>query len=165
MDTPETWRWLWMLAACVFAIGELASPGSFFLLPFAIGALSATGLAFAGVGVAAEWIAFVAVSVAGLAALRPLARRLDLLDDAQGIGSRRLIGQRAKVLLDIPGHGELGLVRVHREEWRAESMDGSPIPAGAAVRVADIEGTRVIVSPVGEVAPPPASPPSEGADP
>jgi membrane-bound ClpP family serine protease len=58
------------------------------------------------------------------------------------------------VLQEIPGQGELGLVRVHREEWRAESMDGSAIPMGAAVRVADIEGTRVIVSQVGEINPP-----------
>jgi membrane protein implicated in regulation of membrane protease activity len=155
METPETWRWLWLVAAFAFAIGELASPGSFFLLPFAIGALVATVLAFANVGVGIEWIAFVGVSVATLAALRPLARRLELIDDDLGVGSRRLIGQTATVLQDIPGGGELGLVRVHREEWRAESMDGTAIPTGTAVRVADIEGTRVIVSEVGEVAPPP----------
>jgi membrane protein implicated in regulation of membrane protease activity len=155
MDTPETWRWLWLMATFIFAIGEMASPGSFFLLPFALGALAATGLAFADVGVGVGWIAFVAVSVATLVAFRPLARRLDLLDDDLGIGSRRLIGQTARVLQEIPGHGELGLVRVHREEWRAESMDGGAIPLGAAVRVADVEGTRVIVSQVGEIAPPP----------
>lgn len=154
MDTPETWRWLWLMAAFAFTIGEMASPGSFFLLPFALGALVATVLAFAGVAVGVEWIAFVAVSIAILVAFRPLARRLDLLDDDLGIGSRRLIGQNATVLQEIPGRGELGLVRVHREEWRAESMDGSAIPLGAAVRVADIEGTRVIVSQVGEIAPP-----------
>lgn len=159
MDTPETWRWLWVIAAFLFAIGELTSPGSFFLLPFAIGALVAAVLAFADVGVGIEWLAFLAVSVATLVAFRPLARRLDLLDDDTGIGSRRLIGQTATVLQAIPGRGELGLVRVHREEWRAESMDGSAIPTGAAVRVADIEGTRVIVSQVGEIASPPPTPP------
>jgi membrane protein implicated in regulation of membrane protease activity len=159
MDTPETWRWLWLMAAFAFAVGEMASPGSFFLLPFAVGALVATVLAFAGVGLGVEWIAFVAVSVGALFALRPLARRLDLIDDDIGIGSRRLIGQTATVLQEIPGSGELGLVRVHREEWRAESMDGSAIATGSAVRVADVEGTRVIVSQVGEIASPPQSPP------
>jgi membrane protein implicated in regulation of membrane protease activity len=155
MDSPETWRWLWLLAAFVFAVGELASPGSFFLLPFALGALVATALAFGDVAVAAEWGAFAVVTIGTLLAFRPLARRLDLLDDDQGIGSRRLIGQTATVLHEIPGHGELGLVRVHREEWRAESMDGSAIPPGSAVRVADVEGTRVIVSQLGEIPPPP----------
>jgi membrane protein implicated in regulation of membrane protease activity len=155
MDSPETWRWLWLVAAFVFAIGEMASPGSFFLLPFAVGALVATVLAFADVSVFVEWVAFTAISIGTLVAFRPLARRLDLLDDDLGIGSRRLIGQTATVLEEIPGRGELGMVRVHREEWRAESMDGSAIPQGSSVRVADVEGTRVIVSQMGEMPPPP----------
>jgi membrane protein implicated in regulation of membrane protease activity len=154
MNSPEGWRWIWLIAAALFTAGEMATPGSFFLFPFAVGALVAAGLAFADVGVAGEFIAFVAVSAAALAALRPLARRLDLEGDGHGIGSRRLIGQNATVLDAIPGRGELGLVRVHREEWRAESFDGSPIPSGAVVRVAEIEGTRVIVLPMDEIPPP-----------
>ena len=159
MDTPEQWRWVWLMATFVFAVGEMATPGSFFLAPFALGALVATALAFADIGLAGEWIAFVGVSVAMLAALRPLARRLDLADADHGIGSRRLIGQTALVLQEIPGHHELGLVRVHREEWRAESLDGSLIPPGATVKVAEIEGTRVLVSLVEQI-----TPPSEGAE-
>lgn len=155
MDSPETWRWVWLVAAFAFAVGELASPGSFFLLPFALGALVATALAFAGVPVALEWVAFAVVTIGTLAAFRPLARRLELLDDDLGIGSRRLIGQTATVLEEIPGRGQLGLVRVHREEWRAESMDGTAISLGSTVRVADVEGTRVIVSQLGEIPPPP----------
>jgi membrane protein implicated in regulation of membrane protease activity len=42
-------------------------------------------------------------------------------------------------------------VRVDREEWRAQSTDGSGIPMGTAVRVADVQGTRVIVAAVDEV--------------
>lgn len=161
MSSPDTWRWVWLVAAAFFTAGEMATPGSFFLFPFAVGALAAAALAFGDVGVGGEWIGFVAVSMAALAGLRPLARRLDLDGDGHGIGSRRLIGQNATVLDAIPGSGELGLVRVHREEWRAESFDGSPIPSGAVVRVAEIEGTRVIVLPVGEIDPPP---PSQGAE-
>lgn len=157
MNSPEGWRWIWLIAAVLFTAGEMSTPGSFFLFPFAVGALAAAALAFADVGVAGEWVAFVAVSAAALAGLRPLARKLDLEGDGHGVGSRRLIGQNATVLDAIPGGGELGLVRVHREEWRAESFDGSPIPSGAVVRVAEIEGTRVIVLPMDEIAPP--SPP------
>ncbi|HEY8546006.1 MAG TPA: NfeD family protein [Acidimicrobiales bacterium] len=154
MNSPEGWRWVWLIAAAFFTIGEMATPGSFFLFPFAVGALAAAALAFGDVGLSGEWIAFVAVSIAALAGLRPLARRLDLEGDGHGVGARRLIGQNATVLDAIPGRGELGLVRVHREEWRAESFDGSPIPSGAVVRVAEIEGTRVIVLPVDDTPPP-----------
>ena len=160
MNSPDGWRWVWLIAAAFFTVGEMATPGSFFLFPFAVGALAAAGLAFADVGLAGEWIAFIAVSAAALAGMRPLARRLDLEGDGHGIGSRRLIGQNATVLDAIPGHGGLGLVRVHREEWRAESFDGSAIPSGAVVRVAEIEGTRVIVLPMDELTPPPP----QGAD-
>jgi membrane protein implicated in regulation of membrane protease activity len=151
MDSPEDWRWVWIAATAVFAIGELTSPGSFFMLPFAIGALVATVLAFLGVDVVIEWLVFVGVSLAVLVALRPLAHRLNRSVDDTGIGSRRLLGHTAVVLRDIPAGGDVGLVRVDREEWRAQSTDGSAIPTGTAVRVADVQGTRVIVAAVDQL--------------
>lgn len=145
MDEPEQWRWIWLGAAVLFGMGEMATPGSFFLAPFAIGAGVASALAFGGVPIAGEWAAFVGVSVAALVAMRPLARRLDRQGGAEGIGSRRLIGRGGVVLEDIVP-GQLGIVRVDREEWRAESPDALPIPAGTPVRVTEVEGTRVIVT-------------------
>ncbi|MDP1820992.1 MAG: NfeD family protein [Acidimicrobiales bacterium] len=146
MDEPESWRWVWLAAAVVFGIGEMATPGAFFLAPFAIGAVVAATLAFADIPIAGEWAAFVGVSVACLFALRPLARRLDREGGSDGIGSRRLIGRTGVVLSDIHTD-ELGVVRVDREEWRAEAVDRTPIAAGTPVRVTDVEGTRVIVTP------------------
>ncbi len=155
MDSPEDWRWIWLIAAAVFAVGEMGSPGSFFLLPFAIGALLAAVLAFLDVSVVVEWIVFLTASVATLIALRSVAHRLNRSVHDAGVGSRRMLGQSGFVLRDIPGAGELGLVRVDREEWRAESTDGSAIPSGSMVRVADVQGTRVIVAAV-DVLPPTA---------
>ncbi|HEX2564952.1 MAG TPA: NfeD family protein [Acidimicrobiales bacterium] len=146
MDSPDEWRWVWIIATAVFAVGEMATPGSFFLAPFAIGAFVAAILAFADVSVTIEWAVFLIVSIAALAALRPVARRLDLNAVDHGVGSRRLVGTRATVLKAIPGHDELGLVRLDREEWRAQSTDGTPIPVGATVRGADVPGTRVLVA-------------------
>jgi membrane protein implicated in regulation of membrane protease activity len=146
MESPEFWRWVWVVAAALFALGEMTTAGSFFLLPFAVGALLAAVLAFLGADVAVEWLAFVAVSAGSFAALRPLARRLDRDEPTDGIGSRRLIGEHGTVLDDIPGgHHELGLARIGREEWRAESVDERPIAAGSRVRVVDVRGTRVVV--------------------
>jgi membrane protein implicated in regulation of membrane protease activity len=146
MDTPEDWRWVWLVAGTLFAVGEMLSPGSFFLAPFAVGALVAAVLAFAGVSITVEWIVFLAVSIGTLFLLRPVARRLDRNALDHGVGARRLVGTRATVLRAIPGNAELGLVRVDREEWRAQSTDGSPIAEGTTVRVADVQGTRVIVA-------------------
>lgn len=148
METPEQWRWLWLITAAVFAIGEMATPGSFFLAPFAVGAFVASILAFGGVSVPIEWAVFLGVSVAVLIALRPVARRLDRDAVDHGVGSRRLLGRTATVLREVPAGDDVGMVRVDREEWRAQSIDGQAIPAGATVRVADVQGTRVIVAPV-----------------
>ena len=104
-----------------------------------------------GVDVVIEWLVFVGVSLAVLVALRPLAHRLNRSVDDTGIGSRRLLGHAAVVLRDIPAGGDVGLVRVDREEWRAQSTDGSAIPTGTAVRVADVQGTRVIVAAVDQL--------------
>lgn len=145
MDEPEQWRWIWIGAAMLFGIGEMATPGAFFLAPFAIGAVVAAALAFGDVGIVGEWAGFVGVSVAALVALRPFARRLDRQGGADGVGSRRLIGRSGVVLEDILP-GELGAVRVDREEWRAESGDNVALSKGTAVRVTEVEGTRVIVT-------------------
>jgi membrane protein implicated in regulation of membrane protease activity len=163
MDSPEQWRWLWLAAAAVFAIGEMATPGSFFLAPFAVGAFVAALLAFAGVSVTVEWIVFLAVSVVVLLLLRPLARRLDRDALDHGVGSRRLVGRPATVVGAIPAGDEIGMVRIDREQWRAQSIDGTAIPAGVAVRVADVQGTRLIVAPLDPAAI--ASPPPDGGAP
>ena len=159
MDQAETWRWIWLVAALVFALGELAVAGSFFLAPFAIGAAVAAILAFLDVGLAGEWLAFVGISFALFAAMRPLARRLDQAGPTEGIGSKRLIGQQGVVLEAIPsGLHELGMVRVHREEWRAESIDGHGVDTGSVVKVIEQRGTRLVVVPGGD---PAALPPKE----
>lgn len=152
---PESWRWIWLAAAAVFALGELAAPGTFFLLPFAIGAAVATVLAFAGVPVAAEIAVFIIVSLVALAGFRALARRLDRTEPTDGIGSKRLIGQPAKVIEAIDGANDLGTVRIDREEWRAESGDGAAIPVGTPVKVVEIRGTRVVVFPAEALPPSP----------
>src|ERR687891_2750769 len=131
MDTPEDWRWVWIVASAVFAVGELSSPGSFFLLPFAIGALVATVLAFLDVNVVVEWVVFLGVSLAAFAALRPVAHRLNRSVDDTGVGARRLLGAYAVVLRDIPAGGGVGPVRVDREGGRGRRRrpgGGAPPP-------------------------------------
>lgn len=149
MDDPELWRWIWLLAAGFGFIGEILTAGSFFLLPFGIGAAAACILAFADVSLAVQWVAFVGISLVGFAATRPLAKRLDASLSTEGIGARRWIGQPATVLDAIPGGPDgSGLVRVGREEWRAQSEAGGPVPEGAVVKVVEVRGTRLVVRPV-----------------
>lgn len=151
-ESPEVWRWIWTVTALVFFIGEMATAGSFFALPFALGATLAAILAFAGVDVNWEWVAFVVASGLLSAILWPLGKRLDRQGTpSEGTpGSRRWIGQRAEVIEGIPGGvSGTGLIRLEREQWRAESADGTAIEAGAVVRVVRIDGTRAVVQRAG----------------
>ena len=149
LTEPETWRWIWMTAALVFAVGEIAIVGSFFLAPFALGAAAAAVLAFLGVDLGPQWLVFVILSGVLLAAMRPLAHRLDRQDSSvPGVGAGRQVGQRAKVIEAIDGPHDHGFVLLGSERWRAESVDGSPIAEGTPVLVTEVRGTRVIVEPL-----------------
>lgn len=141
----ETWQWIWLGTAAVFLIGEMATPGSFFMLPFAVGAGGATVAAFAGANAGIQWGIFLGLSVASFLALRPLARRLDLEGTDDGIGAKRLVGASARTVEAVTGDD--GIIRVDAEEWRAVSEDGAAIPAGAEVTIIDVRGTRAVVRP------------------
>ncbi|MDP6493353.1 MAG: NfeD family protein [Acidimicrobiales bacterium] len=146
---PEVWRWVWLAAAAAFIVGEITVAGTFFLLPFGLGAAVAAVFAFSGAGSATGWIIFVSVSVVATIAVRPIVRRLDATGDPISVGAERLIGQAGVVISDLSADADrMGAVRVGREEWHAESFDGIDLPVGTAIEVIDILGTRALVRPV-----------------
>lgn len=149
LDSADGWRWIWLIAAAVFALGELAVPGSFFMLSFAVGAIGAAIASFAGAAPGFSWAVFVVVSTGALAVLVPIGRRINRSQPGgPAVGAIRWEGRRAVVVEEIPsGVHNTGMVRIEREEWRAESADRSSIPAGSEVVVLRVDGTRVVVVP------------------
>jgi len=142
----NTWRWIWIGAAVVLAIGEMLTAG-FFLLPFAVGAAAAAILAFLGVNPIVQLVTFVVVSVLFLVILQRFARH----DDSQPLvdaGGSRYVGSTAVVIEPVDRLGTRGLVRVQTEEWRAVTDQPITIPAGAEVRVVEVRGTRLVVEPL-----------------
>ena len=146
---PEVWRWVWLAASAAFIVGEITVAGTFFLLPFGLGAAVAAVFAFSGAGSATGWFIFVAVSLVASIAVRPIVRRLDATGDPISVGAERHIGQAGGVIRDLSADADrMGAVRVGREEWHAESSDGIDLPTGTAIEVIDSLGTRAIVRPV-----------------
>lgn len=148
LDSSSTWQWIWLGAAALFAVAELAVPGTFFMISFAAGAAAAAIAAFLGAAVAVTWIAFVGVTAVALVLLLPLARRIDRARGpaGRGEGADRWVGRQAVVIGEIPaGVHATGMVRIEREEWRAESVDGAAVNIGAAVTVVRVDGTRLVV--------------------
>ena len=154
LESPDTWRWIWLVTAAALGVAEALTQISFAFLPLALAAALAAVLAFAGVGLPIEWIAFVLGGAAAYAALLPVGRQI-----ARGhglpssVGAQRWVGRQAHVVEAIPRHGT-GLVRLDREHWRAESGTDTDIPAGSTVLVTRLDGTRLEVVPL-ELAPPP----------
>jgi len=135
---------LWLIAAVLLAIGELLTPGLFFLGPVALAAVGAAVTAGIGGGIVLELIVFIAVSVASLAFLRPIARRHIHMPALTRTGTAALVGTKAVVLERVDANG--GRVRIGGEEWSARAFfEEQTLEPGARVEVAKIEGATALV--------------------
>jgi membrane protein implicated in regulation of membrane protease activity len=137
--------WLiWALAAVLLALGELVTPGLFFLGPVALAAVVAGVAAAVGLGVVVQLLLFVAGSVASVWLLRPIARRHLQMPAAMRTGTAALEGTKAVVLQRVDAHG--GRVRIGGEEWSARAyMDDQVLEPGTRVEVVKIEGATALV--------------------
>jgi membrane protein implicated in regulation of membrane protease activity len=134
---------LWLLAGILSAVGELLT-GTFFLIPFAIGAFVAAGLVM--VGVDPIWVVavFLVVTLLVLILVIRFGRRARADQPATREGANRYVDARGFVTGEIAGR-EAGRVRVGAESWRAVSSTGEPIPSDAAVRVVAVRGNTLVV--------------------
>ena len=137
--------WLiWALAAVVLAVGEIVTPGLFFLGPVALAAIVAGVAAAVGLGVVIQLLLFIAGSIASLLFLRPIARRHLQMPAALRTGTAALEGSKAVVLQRVDVNG--GRVRIGGEEWSARAyMDDQVLEPGARVEVVKIEGATALV--------------------
>jgi len=137
--------WLiWAIAAAALAVGEILTPGLFFLGPVAIAAVIAGVLALVGLGAAVQLLAFVVASIASVAVLRPLARSHLRVPPMLRTGTAALVGSKALVLERVDVNG--GRVRIGGEEWSARAfMEDQVLEPGARVEVVKIEGATALV--------------------
>jgi membrane protein implicated in regulation of membrane protease activity len=137
---------IWIVAACVLAVGEMLTLG-FFLAPFAVGAALA-GLADAvGAGTAVSFAVFLVTSGLLLLLVRPIARAHRRLPPATRTGTAALIGRRAIVLERIANDEGVGCVRVDGEVWTARAYDDDDIiDEGARVHIVEIRGATALVA-------------------
>jgi membrane protein implicated in regulation of membrane protease activity len=137
---------LWLIAAVVLGVGEIATMG-FFLAPFAAGALIAALISAAGAGTAISLVVFLAVSVTALASLRPIARSHLRMPAQLRTGTSALVGSNATVIERIANREGVGCVRIGGEVWTARAYDEDEvIDAGRQVQVVEIRGATALVS-------------------
>lgn len=135
---------IWAIAALALAVGEVFTPGLFFLGPIALAALVAMLVAIFGAGPVIQLIVFIGGSIASLALVRPIARAHLRMPAELRTGTAALTGARAVVLQRVDVDG--GRVRIGGEEWSARAfMDGEVYEPGDRVEVVKIEGATALV--------------------
>jgi membrane protein implicated in regulation of membrane protease activity len=136
---------VWVVVAVALAVGEILTPGLFFLGPVALAAGGAAIAEALGAGVVGSVIVFILASLASLAFLRPIARRHVRLPALSRTGTDALVGRKALVTRTVDGHG--GRVRIGGEEWSARAyLDGQVLGEGTSVDVIQIEGATALVA-------------------
>jgi len=135
---------IWAIVALVLAVGEIFTPGMFFLGPVALAAVVAGLVDVLGGGAVLQVIVFIAGSVASLLLIRPIARSHLRMPAELRTGTAALMGAKAVVLQRVDTNG--GRVRIGGEEWSARSyMDGDIYEPGDRVEVVKIEGATALV--------------------
>jgi membrane protein implicated in regulation of membrane protease activity len=135
---------VWVVLAVALAVGEVLTPGLFFLGPVALAAGAAAVAALLGAGTVGSLVVFIVCSIASLAFLRPVARRHVRLPEISRTGTDALIGRKALVTRKVDALG--GRIRVGGEEWSARAyLDDQVLAEGQTVDIVKIEGATALV--------------------
>jgi membrane protein implicated in regulation of membrane protease activity len=136
---------IWSIVAAGLAVGEILTPGLFFLGPVALAAAVAAVAGAVGLSVEIQVAVFVLASIASLGWLRPIARRHMRVAGQLRTGTSALIGQPALVMERVDAHH--GQVKIGGEVWTARPYDDDDVfEPGQRVDVMKIDGATALVA-------------------
>ncbi|MBM4790930.1 NfeD family protein [Streptomyces sioyaensis] len=134
----------WLIAAVGLGIPLVVTAMPEFGM-FAVGAVAGAVTAGLGGGTVLQVLVFVAVSVALIAVVRPLANRHRNQSPQLASGIDALKGKSATVLERVDG-GVGGRIKLAGEVWSARALDaGQVYEPGQQVDVVEIEGATAVV--------------------
>jgi len=132
--------WYWVVLGLALAAIELATPGGFYVIFFAIGALAVGGLRLSG-AIHAPWLEWLLFPVIALVALRlfrePLLGRMRIGQGPDDVDS--LVGEVATPIGDI-APGQHGRAELRGTGWSVRNVDTAPLAAGQRCRVVAVRG-------------------------
>ena len=139
--------WVWLLIALALLAVELFTPGGFFMLFFAIGAIASALLAAVPSPVTGslllQALLFLVVSLAGLVLFRnELVRRFALRGRGRAVDD--LSESVAVALQDLPP-GAIGKVELRGTTWSARNSGGVPLASGQRCTVERVNGLTLWV--------------------
>ena len=134
----------WLLIFVVLLVIEILTIG-LTTIWFAGGALAAFLVGIAGMGIVAQVVIFIFVSLVLLFLTRPIAVRF-FNKDREKTNVESLIGQQAVVTEDIDTLQAKGVVVVNGLEWSAKTSEPNGfIPKDTVVVIEEIQGVKLIV--------------------
>lgn len=134
---------IWIAAIVVFGIVEAVTVGLVSIW-FVLGAVAGLLAAVLGAALWVQIVLFFVVSIAALAATRPLVQRM-LRRDETPTNADRVLGQTARVTETIDNTVPTGAVYADGKTWTARSASGRVIPKDTMVKVQRMEGVRLFV--------------------
>ncbi|GAB4169827.1 MAG: NfeD family protein [Calditrichia bacterium] len=137
--------WLvWFIFGAIFVVGEMFTAG-FFLLWFGVGAIAAGIADLLGLGMGWQWAIFAIVSGILVLYSRKFSEKITD-EEPQSIGANRMKGKQG-IVLETINPGEVGLVKVELEEWKAVCQNDMKLTKGTKIKVVQVDGTKLIVEP------------------
>lgn len=136
--------WIWIVLGLALMLGELITPGGFYILFFGIGAVFVgvlAGFDLAG-PVWLQVILFLLVSVVTLWRFRK--RLLELAQGTTSDNVDSMVGETAVIMEEIPSNG-IGKAEMRGTTWTARNIGEKPLARGERCRVERVEGLTLVV--------------------
>lgn len=140
--------WHWLILGLLLLLGELLTPGGFYILFFGIAAILTGVLALAGIeNTAVQMLLFTVLSVGGLLVFRARVLRW-MQADPQAPPVDTLVGEIGTTVVTLP-RGAVGRVELRGTSWSARNISTEDLAAGTRYRVTAVDGLLLLVEPEG----------------
>jgi hypothetical protein len=141
--------WHWLVLGLLLTLGELITPGGFYIIFFGIGAILVGLLARVDVA-GPSWMQLLLFSVLSVGMLLLFRARLLkwMQIDPQLPAVDSLVGEVAVASGRLESGG-IGKVELRGSAWSARNVSNLPIGAGSRCRVLRVEGLMLDVTPEG----------------
>ena len=140
--------WHWLVVGLLLMVGELATPGGFYILFFGIGAVLTGFLVLFGVSdTSVQVFLFLVLSVTGLLFFRSrLLRTVQPNPQAPAVDT--LVGEMGVVTTTL-SPGGIGKVELRGASWSARNTADVALAVGVRCRVVAVDGLLLLVQPEG----------------
>ena len=138
--------YIWLILAGVFVIGEVLTSG-FLIFWFGLAALIAMAVSFVTDNIIIQTTVFLISSVILILATKPLVKKFAKVETTK-TNAFSLIDKRGIVTKDISSINSTGQVKVEGELWSASGENDVEISKGTEVKIKEIKGVKLIVTPI-----------------